>query len=196
LLYRAHIAQREETAGNSRIETALGKNGIHTPELPEEFEDGGKIQDSEVEVSLVTSSIHSSRSAYIPCHALLSRSLHPGPAFELQFRSCRIANSLLVRNRVITVLVALSTLTANILSIILCYHAADDSPLAASLSIYLHLANIGSVFGLIGALRVCSLFFPSIHPSLSLHWSYRFHLYLSRAKRLGVYMHSSESQDN
>ena len=63
---------------------------------------------------------------------------------------------LIQRNRTITLVVALATLTSNILSSVL-FHQLPDDPyhLGRNFGWYLHFANVLSVFGLIGALRVC-----------------------------------------
>jgi Co/Zn/Cd efflux system component len=59
-------------------------------------------------------------------------------------------------NRTITLVVAVATLTSNVLSSLL-FHQLPDDPyhLASNFSWYLHFANVLSVFGFIGALRVC-----------------------------------------
>ncbi|KAL3418854.1 hypothetical protein PVAG01_09075 [Phlyctema vagabunda] len=60
----------------------------------------------------------------------------------------------LSRSRSITIVVALTTLTTNALSLLLCYQLPDDPyHVAYKFGGYLHFANILSVFGLIGALR-------------------------------------------
>ena len=62
------------------------------------------------------------------------------------------------RNRTITLVVALATLTSNILSSVLFRQLPDDPfHLARNFGWYLHFANVLSVFGFIGALRVCFL---------------------------------------
>jgi len=60
----------------------------------------------------------------------------------------------LQRSRTITLVVAIATLTSNVLSSIL-FHQLPDDPhhLANNFSWYLHFANILSVFGFVGALR-------------------------------------------
>jgi hypothetical protein len=63
-----------------------------------------------------------------------------------------------MENRTITLTIALATLTSNILSSLLAAQLPDDPyHLAVNFGWYLHFANILSVFGFIGALRVCSL---------------------------------------
>ncbi|KAH8594102.1 hypothetical protein B0O99DRAFT_595812 [Bisporella sp. PMI_857] len=58
------------------------------------------------------------------------------------------------RSRTITLAVALATLTSNVLSSLLSSQLPDDPyHLAANYRWYLHIANIGSVFGFVGALR-------------------------------------------
>jgi hypothetical protein len=58
-------------------------------------------------------------------------------------------------NRTITLVVAIATLTSNVLSSILFAQLPDDAyHLASNFSWYLHFANVLSVFGFIGALRV------------------------------------------
>jgi len=60
----------------------------------------------------------------------------------------------LSRARAITLLVALATLTSNTLSSLLFAQLPDDPyHLARTFGWYLHFANVGSVFGFIGALR-------------------------------------------
>jgi hypothetical protein len=60
-------------------------------------------------------------------------------------------------NRTITLVVAVATLTSNALSSILFAQLPDDAyHLASNFSWYLHFANVLSVFGFIGALRVCT----------------------------------------
>jgi hypothetical protein len=67
-------------------------------------------------------------------------------------------------HRSVALLVALATLTSNILSSLLFSQLPDDPyHLAANFGWYLHFANILSVFGFIGAVRVCS----SLRPPLS-----------------------------
>jgi hypothetical protein len=58
--------------------------------------------------------------------------------------------------RTVTLVVAIATLTSNTLSSLL-FHQLPDDPyhLASNFGWYLHFANILSVFGFIGALRVC-----------------------------------------
>ncbi|KAG0650446.1 hypothetical protein D0Z07_2949 [Hyphodiscus hymeniophilus] len=58
------------------------------------------------------------------------------------------------RNRTITLCVAIATLASNIISSVL-FHQLPDDPLhlARNFGWYLHLANVLSVFGFIGALR-------------------------------------------
>jgi len=60
----------------------------------------------------------------------------------------------LTRSRTITLVVAVATLTSNVLSSLL-FHQLPDDPyhLASNFSWYLHFANVLSVFGFIGALR-------------------------------------------
>jgi len=60
--------------------------------------------------------------------------------------------------RTITLVVAIATLASNILSSVL-FHQLPDDPyhLASNFGWYLHFANVLSVFGFIGAVRV-SLF--------------------------------------
>lgn len=66
----------------------------------------------------------------------------------------------LSRARAITLLVALATLTSNTLSSLLFAQLPDDPyHLARTFGWYLHFANVGSVFGFIGALRVSFFFF-------------------------------------
>ena len=61
-------------------------------------------------------------------------------------------------NRAITLVVAIATLTSNVLSSILFAQLPDDTyHLASNFSWYLHFANVLSVFGFIGALKVCLL---------------------------------------
>lgn len=69
-----------------------------------------------------------------------------------------MARDLLQRNRTVTLVVALATLMSNILSSVL-FHQLPDDPyhLARNFGWYLHFANVLSVFGFIGALRVCLL---------------------------------------
>ena len=57
--------------------------------------------------------------------------------------------------RTITLVVAIATLTSNILSLVL-FHQLPDDPyhLASNFGWYLHFANVLSVFGFIGAVRV------------------------------------------
>jgi hypothetical protein len=58
-------------------------------------------------------------------------------------------------NRTITLVVAIATLTSNALSSLLFAQLPDDTyHLASNFSWYLHFANVLSVFGFIGALRV------------------------------------------
>ncbi|TVY39791.1 hypothetical protein LOCC1_G006885 [Lachnellula occidentalis] len=60
----------------------------------------------------------------------------------------------LARSRTVTLTVALATLTSNILSSLLFAQLPDDPyHLASNFTVYLHFANILSVFGFIGALR-------------------------------------------
>ncbi|TVY92893.1 hypothetical protein LAWI1_G005142 [Lachnellula willkommii] len=60
----------------------------------------------------------------------------------------------LARSRTVTLTVALATLTSNILSSLLFAQLPDDPyHLASNFGVYLHFANILSVFGFIGALR-------------------------------------------
>ncbi|TVY33214.1 hypothetical protein LSUB1_G008370 [Lachnellula subtilissima] len=60
----------------------------------------------------------------------------------------------LARSRTVTLTVALATLTSNILSSLLFAQLPDDPyHLASNFGLYLHFANILSVFGFIGALR-------------------------------------------
>lgn len=62
------------------------------------------------------------------------------------------------RNRAITLVVAIATLMSNVLSSVLVSQLPDDPfHLARNLGWYLHFANILSVFGFIGAVRVCRL---------------------------------------
>jgi hypothetical protein len=57
--------------------------------------------------------------------------------------------------RTITLVVAIATLASNILSSVL-FHQLPDDPyhLASNFGWYLHFANVLSVFGFIGAVRV------------------------------------------
>jgi hypothetical protein len=60
-------------------------------------------------------------------------------------------------NRTITLVVAIATLTSNVLTSLLFAQLPDDTyHLASNFSWYLHFANVLSVFGFIGAVRVCS----------------------------------------
>jgi len=60
-------------------------------------------------------------------------------------------------NRTVTLIVALATLTSNILSSVLFSQLPDDPyHLAVNFRWYLHFANVLSVFGFLGALRVRS----------------------------------------
>lgn len=66
-------------------------------------------------------------------------------------------------NRTITLVVAIATLTSNVLSSLLFAQLPDDAyHLASNFSWYLHFANVLSVFGFIGALRVCA---PTLNKS-------------------------------
>ena len=66
-----------------------------------------------------------------------------------------MARDLIQRNRTITLVVAVATLTSNILCSALFQQLPDDPfHLARNLGWYLHFANVLSVFGFIGALRV------------------------------------------
>ncbi|PVH86331.1 hypothetical protein DL98DRAFT_510942 [Cadophora sp. DSE1049] len=70
-------------------------------------------------------------------------------------------------NRTITLIVALATLTSNVLSALFFYQLPDDPyHLASNFGWYLHFANLLSVFGFIGALRVCLSYFSLVSPSL------------------------------
>jgi len=61
-------------------------------------------------------------------------------------------------SRTITLAVAIATLTSNILSSLLFTQSPDDPyHLAQNFRVYLHFANVASVFGFIGALRVRSV---------------------------------------
>jgi hypothetical protein len=63
--------------------------------------------------------------------------------------------NLIHRSRTITLVVAVGTLSSNILYSVLFHHLPDDAfHLARNFGLYLHFANVLSVFGLIGALRV------------------------------------------
>ncbi|PMD13056.1 hypothetical protein NA56DRAFT_652085 [Hyaloscypha hepaticicola] len=69
-------------------------------------------------------------------------------------------------NRTITLVVAIATLTSNGLTSLLFAQLPDDTyHLASNFSWYLRFANILSIFGFIGALRVCS---PSPLPNINL----------------------------
>ncbi|RQM07113.1 hypothetical protein DH86_00003458 [Scytalidium sp. 3C] len=61
----------------------------------------------------------------------------------------------LSRSRAVTLIVALAALTSNTLSALL-FHQLPDDPyhLASTFGWYLHFANLLSIFGLIGALRL------------------------------------------
>jgi hypothetical protein len=65
--------------------------------------------------------------------------------------------------RTITLMVAIATLASNILSSVL-FHQLPDDPyhLASNFGWYLHFANVLSVFGFIGAVRVG--LFPITNP--------------------------------
>jgi hypothetical protein len=68
-------------------------------------------------------------------------------------------------NRTITLVVAIATLTSNVLTSLLFAQLPDDTyHLASNFSWYLHFANILSIFGFIGAVRVCS---PSLPPIIN-----------------------------
>jgi hypothetical protein len=64
--------------------------------------------------------------------------------------------------RTITLVVAIATLTSNILSLVL-FHQLPDDPyhLASNFGWYLHFANVLSVFGFIGAVRVSQVPIPN-----------------------------------
>jgi hypothetical protein len=65
-------------------------------------------------------------------------------------------------NRTITLVVAIATLTSNGLTSLLFAQLPDDTyHLASNFSWYLRFANILSIFGFIGAVRVCSPYLPS-----------------------------------
>ena len=68
---------------------------------------------------------------------------------------CMVSNIDELLNRTITVVVALATLTSNVLSSLL-FHRFPDDPyhLARNYGWYLHFANVLSVFGFIGSVRV------------------------------------------
>jgi hypothetical protein len=88
-------------------------------------------------------------------------------------------------NRTITVIVSLATLVSNTLSSLLFQQLPDDPYyLAGSFGWYLHFANLLSIFGLVGALRVSHLLFASHSGGYSLKLSKDYiglrHLLISR----------------
>jgi len=105
---------------------------------------------------------HGGSKSVCDCCSLFTQSSLFFPLFSSNYPeviSVNMTTNLTHRNRTITLFVALATLSSNILSSIL-FHNLPDDPfhLARNFGGYLHFANLLSIFGLVGALRVCLLF--------------------------------------